>query len=207
MGNQQNLNGGGQGGRGGGGPPGANKGGGGSGKPSNPSLITSTGGLIGVTGLLLTPAFNQVTNKSYIVNYDPTDFNCEENAQYSYRQEANFEKFPGEGREASIHLIILKYRELGRVNFSINITVFKQALDDFVTYQIPVSIPRLPLTSKARKVSFPDGRIHTMKIAPVIGGVITGERPQITITIAGNSGPLSITKLVLCGNADEAAQQ
>lgn len=206
MTNRQNLNGGGQGGRGGGGPPGANKGGGGSGKPSNPSLITSTGGLVGVSGLLLTPAFNQVTGKSYIINYDPTDFNCEEDAQYTYRQEANFERNPGEGREASFHLIILKYRELGYANFSINITVFKQALDDFITYQIPVSIPRIQLTSKSRKVSFPDNRIHTARIAPP-RGVITGERPQVTFTVAGNSGPVCITKLVLCGNADEASQQ
>ncbi len=73
MGNQQNLNGGGQGGRGGGGAPGANQGGGGSGKPSNPWLITSTGGLIGINGLLLGPAVNQITNKSYISNYDSTN--------------------------------------------------------------------------------------------------------------------------------------
>ena len=206
MGNQQNLNGGGQGGRGGGGPPGANQGGGGSGKPSNPSLITSTGGLIGINGLLLVPAFNQITNKSYIINYDSTNFDCEENAQYTYRQESNFERNPGEGREASFHLIILKYRELGYAKFSINITVFKQALDDFITIQIPVSIPRIPLTTKFRKVNFPDGRIHTTKITPP-KGVITGERPEVSITRSMNSGPISITKLVLCGNADEAAQQ
>lgn len=206
MGNNVNLNGGGGGGRGGGVPPGANKGGGGSGKPSNPSLITSTGGLLGVSGLLLTPAFNQITGKSFIVNYDPTDFNCEEDAQYTYRQESNFERNPGEGREASFHLIILKYRELDYAKFSINITVFKQSLDDFITYQIPVSIPKMPLLSKQRKANFPDNRIHTAKITPP-RGVITGERPQITITYKANSGPICITKLVLCGNADEASQQ
>lgn len=205
MPNKQDINGGGDGVRGGGGPPGGGKGGGGSAKPSNPSLITSTGGLLGINGVLLTPAFNQITGKSYIINYESQDFNCEEDAQYSYRQEANFEKFPGEGRECSIHLIILKYRELGYVKFSINITVFKQAIDDYVNYQIPVIIPKLKLT-KARLNTFPDKRIHTLKLAPV-NGVITGERPQISITYAANSGPLSITKLVMCGNADEAAQQ
>lgn len=203
---KQNLNGGGDGVRGGGGPPGGGKGGGGTAKPANPSLITSTGGLLGINGILITPAFNQTTNKSYIINYEPHNNNCEEDAQYTYRQEANYSKFPGEGREASYHLIILKYRELGKCKFSVNITVFKQTIDDFVTYQIPVSIPVLPLT-RVRLNNFPDNRIHTIKIAPIIGGVVIGERPQVSITYKANSGPVCVTKLILCGNADEAAQQ
>lgn len=205
MGNQNNLNGGGGGVRGGGGPPGGGKGGGGTAKPSSPSLITSTGGLLGVNGILITPAFNQITNKSYIINYDSTNFDCEEDAQYSYRQEANFDKIGGEGRECTIHLLILKYRELGKARFNINITVFKQAYDDFVTYAIPINIPRLPLKG-ARVNKFPDQQIHTMKIAP-LNGVIQGERPQVSYTRFKNSGPFSITKLIVCGNADEAAQQ
>lgn len=174
--------------------------------PTNPSLITSTGGLYATSGYLMAPAFNNVTFKPYIVVFDPTNFNCDESAQYTYRQEANFDKFPGEGRQASFHSIILKYRELGIATFSINITVFNQALDDFITVQIPVSIPRLPLTTKSRKNNFPDGRIHTARIAP-LNGVIQGERPQVSITIGAGKGPISITKLVLCGNADELAQQ
>jgi len=59
--------------------------------------------------------------------------------------------------------------------------------------------------TKARKNAFPDNRIHTVKIAPPYG-VITGERPQPSITVTGGKGPLAITKLVMCGNADEAAQ-
>lgn len=201
MGNiRQNPNGGGGGFGGSGGyhPPKSTPGG-------SPGLLTSTGGLFGISGLLLAPAFNSSTFKPYIIVIDPTNFNCEEAIQYTYRQEANYGKLPGEGREASIHLIILKYREIGLANFSINITVFKKLIDDFNTVQIPVSIPTIPLKG-ARINKFPDGRIHTVRLSPP-KGVIQGERPQVTITAAANAGPFSITKLILCGNADELAEQ
>jgi hypothetical protein len=180
----------------------------GSGKASigaNPGLITSTGGLNGIDGLLLTPAISPITGACFVINHDPTNFDCEESAEYFYRQEANYGQIPGEGRSCTIHLIILKYRELGVANFNVNITVFQQAIDDFVTVQIPVSIPTILLTRK-RKNLFPDSKIHTIKITPP-KGVIQGERPQISYSRKANSGPISISKLILCGNADETAQQ
>lgn len=173
---------------------------------SSPGLLTSTGGLFATTGYLLAPAWNNISQKPFIVVYDPSNFNCDEDAQYTYRQEANYDRIPGEGRECSIHLVILKYRELGIANFSINITVFKKLIDDFITIQIPVKIPYLPLNTNKRKNSFPDNRIHTIRIAPS-NGVVQGERPQASITYKANSGPVSVTKLVLCGNADELSQQ
>ncbi len=172
---------------------------------ANPGLLTSTGGLVGANGLLFTPALNATTGKNVLINHDITDFNCENSSEYDFRQEANYGQQSGEGREASFHLIILKYRELGVAVFSINITVFKQDSDSFETVQIPVSIPVLPLISDKRKKAFPDGRIHTVKLYPP-KQVITGERPQVSITRRGDSGPVSITKLVLCGNADEMPQ-
>ena len=116
-----NPNGGGRGfpkGGGGGKPPGTTLGG-------SPGLITSTGGLYGTNGLLLVPSYNIITGKAFITLIDATNFNCEENSQYTFRQEANYGNIPGEGRSCSIHLIILKYREIGSVSFNINITVFK----------------------------------------------------------------------------------
>jgi len=174
----------------------------------SPGLITSTGGLFGISGLLMAPAINQTTGRSFIVVFDPTNFSCEEQAQYTYRQEANYDKIPGEGREASIHLLILKYRELGVASFSVNITVFKKVLDDFITVQIPVNIPVIPLAkmTKSRRNNFPDGRIHTVRLEPP-NGVVQGERPQVTYTINANAGPVSVTKLIMCGNADETPQQ
>jgi hypothetical protein len=185
---------------GGGKPPGTTLG-------SSPGLVTSTGGLYGTNGLLLVPSYNIITGKAFITLIDATNFNCEENSQYTFRQEANYGNIPGEGRSCSIHLIILKYREIGTVSFNINITVFNQITDSFITASIPVNIPIIPYTqmTRVRKNSFPDNRIHTVKLTPP-RGVISGERPQVSITITGGKGPLSITKLVMCGNADESSQ-
>lgn len=164
-----------------------------------PGLLTSTGGLYGTNGVLLTPVVNATTGKSYIMLMDPSNFNTEENAEYDFPQ-----VIPQghEGEDVSCHLIVLKYRELGAAQFSINITTYVRNEDTFVTQPFPVTIPPLPL-SKARQATFPDERIHTFYISLP---VITGERPQVTVTRNANSGPLSITSLTLCGNADQTKQ-
>ena len=169
---------------------------------NNPGLITSTGGLLGLNEVVATPAFNPVTGRCFILVHDSNNFDCEEDAEYDFRQEANYGEIPGEGREGSINLIILKYRELGKAKFNINITVFKRTIDDFETVVIPVSIPVIPFSSPSRMLSFPDGRIHTLFLHPP-NGVINGERPQASATRNGNSGPMCITKLIMCGSADE----
>jgi hypothetical protein len=169
----------------------------------NPGLVTSTGGLFGINGLLLTPVFNTKTGKSYILLMNPNNFNCEENCEYDFPQEIPPRNAPQEGRDVSCHLIILKYREIGYAQFTINVTTFQKNTDTFTTYPYDVSIPPLPLTSKARKQAFPDQRIHTLRI-PID---VPGERPQVSITSNGNAGPYSIISLVLCGNADESTQQ
>lgn len=192
----------GQGGTGGKGTGGAGKG---INLGNNPGLLTSTGGLSGKNTLLVTPVFNVTILKSAVIGYNPSNFNCEDPCEYDFRQEANYGQIPGEGRTCTIHLIILKYRELGQASFSVNVTVFDQTLDSFITTAIPVNIPAIKLT-KTRLKNFPDGRIHTLRLNPK-GGPVQGERPQVSITINPNSGPVSITKLVLCGNADETAQQ
>src|SRR6266566_4881483 len=68
---------------------------------NNPGLITSTGGLLGTNGLMLTPAFNQITNSSFLLTHNSSNFNCEEDAEYDFRQEANYGQIPGEGRQAT----------------------------------------------------------------------------------------------------------
>ena len=172
---------------------------------ANQGLLTSTGGLYGINGVLLVPVFNTGTNKSYIMLYDPTNFNCEENAEYDYTQIIPGNP-PQEGRSVTCHLIILKYRELGIASFNVNVTTFIRDTDSFNTISIPVKIPFIPLTTKQRKQNFPDNRIHTARLYPPNNQYITGERPQVTITYNANSGPVSITSLTLCGNADEEVQ-
>lgn len=159
----------------------------------SPGLLTSTGGLFGVNGILLTPVFNNITQESYLIIMDSSNFNCDEDAEYDYPQVLPLEQ---EGRNVTCHLIILKYRELGLASFTINITVYQQTTDTFITQSYKVNIA-------SKRSTFPDKRIHTKQI-PID---ITGERPQVTVTYKANSGPLSITKLILCGNADETPQQ
>lgn len=176
--------------------------GGGSGAGKNAlttNLLTSTGGLIGLFGALMTPCVDPISGLIYIITHDPTDFNCEEDAEYDYNQIVPDQY---EGRDLTINQVVLKYRELGKASFYINITVFKKLLDDFETVQIPVIVP-FKATSKSRLKSFPDNRIHTIRIAPP-KGVIQGERPQVSITRKANSGPISITKLTICGYLDES---
>jgi len=184
-------------------PPSTGNQGGGSSGATSPSLITSTGGLNGAAGILMAPAINTVTGKAVIVYFNPGDFDCEENCEYDFRQEADFGQIPAEGRSGTFHLIILKYRELGYASFFVNITVFDKTTDSFITTSLPVTIPPIPLKTKARQQSFPDKKIHTLRLYPKI----QGERPQVTITRNANSGPESVTRLTLCGNADEMAQQ
>lgn len=169
-------------------------------------LITSTGGLIGSSSMLMTPAINTTTGKVIIITEDPTNFNCEEAAEYDFKQEVDYRSNgDGEGYNCTIHEIIVKYRELGVASCSINVTVYLRDLDDFKTVQIPLNIPQLPFSkmSKKRKQTFPDGKIHTIKLFPQGGTAIQGERPQVSITVGKSAGPISITKIILRGNADE----
>lgn len=182
-------------------PGGGGFGGGGNNSPggtstaANPGLITSTGGLIGANGLLITPFFQPQTGKCLVAVHDSTNFSCEESSEYDFRQEIPDGQ---EGRDVSCHLIILKYRELGVATFYVNVTVYIKATDTFITTQIPVNIVA------TTKRTFPDKRIHTRRLG--LNKVISGERPQVTITCSANSGPWSVTSLTLCGDADEVPQ-
>src|SRR5580692_6825872 len=107
----------------------------------SPGLLTSTGGLYGTQGLLLAPYYNNNTYQGYVIVFDPSNFDCEEACEYDYRQELPPEDKPQQGRNVSCHLIILKYRELGIANLSVNLTVYQKTTDTYITRSIPVNIP------------------------------------------------------------------
>lgn len=169
---------------------------------ANPGLVTSTGGIIGFSGYLLSPVFNTVTKNSYVLVMDPNNFNCEEASQYVFPQTIPPLNAPQEGRDVSCHLMILKYRELGVASFTITIWTFNKTTDSFQSVTYNISIPAIPLKG-SRKLLFPDGKIHTLRI-PI---QVNGERPQPVIFSNANAGPYSIVSLTLCGNTDETAQQ
>jgi hypothetical protein len=170
---------------------------------SSPGLLTSTGGLFGINGFLLTPVINNTTGKSYVLLMDPNNFNCEENCEYDFPQLIpSVQGNPyQEGCDVNCHLIKLKYRELGVAQITINVTTFEKATDQFTSFPYVVNIPPKVLQGN-RKGSFPDKRIHTLFI-PIN---VPGERPQVTLNSVGSSGPYSIVSLSLCGNADETPQ-
>ena len=76
----------------------------------NPSLLTSTGGLRGTAGLLMTPVINNAGD-SFILVHDPNNFDTEEDVEYDYPEvipPINYQ----DGRIASYHLLYYRYREL-----------------------------------------------------------------------------------------------
>lgn len=195
-------------------PPGGVGGGGGSFNPpttktgssaSSPGLLTSTGGLVGASSLLVAPCISALSGATLVTIFDPTNFDTEESAEYDFPQETMYGEFNGECKFASINKVKVKYRELGIASCSINITVYLPKIDDFKTVQMPLKIPHIKL-SKARQQTFPDGKLHTVTLHPV-PGVITGERPQVTITRNAKSGPLSITRVILYGDADNTDEE
>lgn len=170
---------------------------------SNPQLLTSTGGLQGSLGALLTPVnINQIPGpSSYVMIHDANNFDTEEDCIYYFREEVGSEY---EGQYIQISKIIIKYRELGKAKFFIGISAYQQKTDSFKVVETEVSIPSVKL-SKDRLKNFPDKKIHIINIAPP-KGVIQGINPQVYIRRVANSGPLSITKLVACGYSDEVPQ-
>jgi len=185
------------------GPPGKPKPPGNQGTVFNPALITSTGGLQGLTGAMMTPVIVTTIPKqsSFVMIHDPSNFDCEEDAIYFFRQEVIS---PFEGQSVQINRAIIKYRELDYAQFFIGFTAYQQKSDDFITLETPVSIP--PITLKGNRLSrFPDKRIHIISIEPP-KGIIQGINPQVYIRREKNSGPLSITKLILCTFYDEMPQ-
>lgn len=170
-------------------------------KPPNPignkaltggsaGLLTSTGGLFGGTGLLFAPFYNIRTNKSYILQYDTSSFNCEEDGQYDFPSP---DSPNGVGRKVTIHKVILVYREIETAKFYVGVRAYISETDSFIFEEKLVKIsPKKP----------PDNKLHTRKLSIIV----TGERPQPYIRWIRNNGGFSVIKLTLCGNADEKDQ-
>lgn len=167
----------------------------------SPGLLTSTGGLYATSGLLLIPITNTITGRNGIIIVDSNNFDCEEDCEYNTREEAPEGQ---QGRSLQCNLIILKYRELGQAKFTIRISGYSKVTDSFISKDIIVQIPDPNIKyAKQRFQNFPDGKIHTRRIS----FTLEVERPQIKLIRKADSGPLSVTMQVLCGNADESGQQ
>jgi len=156
----------------------------------SPGLLTSTGGLFGANYQLLMPLFDATFQKTYLALFNDDDFNCEEAAFYTFRQE-DVQPF----RNVSVHKLIINYRELGEARFTIGVQAYIEDTDSFKTESRLVRIVK----AKNRKGLFPDKTLRTKQISLVI----SGQRPQIFISREPNSGPLSITRVMMVGKADQ----
>ncbi|HXB10432.1 MAG TPA: hypothetical protein VNZ45_00480 [Bacteroidia bacterium] len=157
----------------------------------SPGLITSTGGLAGISFSLLMPVFDSIFEKTYLAGIDPSNFNSEEACFYTFRQEDVMIN-----RKVSVHLLFVTYREIDVATFTIGVRVYVRDTDSFKTSSRVVTIK----PKDGRKVKFPSNTLRTMKVGI---DVLAGERPQVFYNRLPNSGALSITRVMMVGKADE----
>jgi len=176
-------------------------GGGGSGAPGTPTkpsgkvpggspgLLTSTGGLFGLGGQLLIPYRDLITNRFYIALINPSDFNSEEESTYFFPQE---DVQPG--RVVNVHKLEIEYRNLGVCSFSCGVIVY-----------VPNKNPQQPGVYKTKSVNFKIGsdKADNLLYTVFANLVISGMRPQAFIHREANAGPMSVTRVMMVGNADE----
>lgn len=164
----------------------------------SPGLLTSTGGLSGTNFQLLMPLFDATFGKTYFALVDPNNNDCEEPCFYTFRSEDVMVN-----RQVSIHKVIITYRELGAAKFTVGIQAFLEEKNYFKTVSKNVIIAPPKTGDKFRMArEFPDGKLHTKKVSLMIDG----ERPQLFISRLPNSGPLCITRMMMCGHADQKDQ-
>jgi hypothetical protein len=169
----------------GGGSP-AGSGGGGGAPPTAPNLanLPVVGGLLGLRTQLLVPGFDDAGGQDLIYEIDPTNHNCEEDCEYQFKVE---EVEPG--NELTIHRIVIRYRDLGVVTFTIAVV---SAIAPIVDYT--------PGTGNAELITVgnvkPTNKIYTYKSSMRV----TTEAPQLVILRKANAGPLAICKVRAWGS-------
>jgi hypothetical protein len=160
--------------------PGGTPSGGGSGtSPANLANLPTTGGLTGATAGFLFVGFDEIIQQNMVYLLDASNFNTEEDVEYDFKVE---ELEPG--NEGTIHRIVLRYRDLGPVTFTVA--------------AVSADRPNLDYTKGTGNAVFvtvgnnpPTEQIFTKKIDLKV----TTEAPQIKVFRAANAGPMSITKV------------
>lgn len=166
---------------------GGSSGSGSGGASTNPAInlanLPVTGGLIGYQINLLFPLFDVVTQANMIYVMDSNFFNTEEDVEYDFKVE-EFEP----GNEATIHRVLVRYRDLGQVTFTLAV----------VSADRP-NVDTTKGTGNAQVITIgnngpngtPTDKIHTFKASVKV----TTEAPQVKVFRKAGQGPLSITKV------------
>lgn len=163
-------------------PPGS--GGGGGPAPSVPNLanLPTVGGIVGVQTQMLAIGFDDFAGQNLVYFIDPTNHNCEEDVEYFFKVE---EVEPG--NKLTIHRIVLRWRDLGVVTFTMAV--------------VSADMPGLDYSStgNARLVTIgnvvPTRKIYTK----LVDLNVTTEAPQLYILRKAKKGPLAITKVKAWG--------
>ena len=156
---------------------------------AQPGLITSTGGLYGQNYVLMAPYYHTLTGRFCFLYYDPNDFDCEDDCVYDFPMEDI-----QAGRAIDVHKVFLTYRDLGAVKFKLSVSAT----------QYDKATKTEKVNSQTVNIAWGKGdkQLHSY----YVDLKVVGERPQLHIYRAANSGPLSITRAIMCGHGDEGQQ-
>lgn len=165
----------------GGGSQGSGSGGAGSAGAVNLALLPVTGGLVGYQVNMLYPIFDQLSGNNMIYLMDSNNFNTEEEIKYDFRVE-EFEP----GNEATIHRIVIRYRDLGVVTFTVAVVSATTLAKGIDTTEGSGNARIYTVGNQ-----IPTNKIYTLLVALKV----TTEAPQVKIIRAANAGPLAITKV------------
>lgn len=137
--------------------------------------LTSTGGLVGNVGVLMVFAFNVLVGNQ-VYKLDSTNFDCEEDCEYDFKVE-EVEVY----RQPTTDKVIIRYRDLGQC--SLNLFFVGNVLGNVFASKI------VTIVFGGKN----DGKIKTA----TADLVCTFEAPQLIIQRTANSGPVSLTKVLV----------
>lgn len=160
-------------------PP--SSGGGGGSAPAVPNLanLPTVGGMVGIQTQMVAIGFDDLSQSNLVYFINPNDHNCEEDVEYDFKVE---EIEPG--NEATIHRIVLRYRDLGPVTFTVSIVSASRPNLDYTIGTGNAQLIKVGNTP-------PTGKIFTYQASLKV----TTEAPQIKIFRKAGMGPLAITKV------------
>lgn len=154
--------------------------GGGSGPGGNPTIdlsqVTSTGGLSGLQGAVIVFGKSDFFEQAVGWEFDITDFNCEEEAEYHFKIE-EVEVY----RQPTVTKVILRYRDLGKA---------------ILTAYFVGNVLQDSKVSKMITVVF-GGKVDNNIYTTTFDLTCTFEAPQLILTRQALSGPVSLTKVMI----------
>lgn len=159
---------------------------------ANISLLTSTGGVVGLLPFLIVPFFDNRTGKFIFAKYDSADFNCEEDCIYNFRQEDL-----QTGRNIDVSKIYIQYRDIGEVKFDVIVTATLYNRKTKKSKIVHDELENIVVGNKK-----PTKKIYSL----FVDLKVTGERPQLSIVRKKDAGPLSIIKAMMIGDSSEEDQ-